>query len=46
MFGQPGFFAPRVPTHWLFGGKVTSYYDTCGLKIDTSLFRALIEELR
>lgn len=32
MFGQPGFFAPRVPTHWLFGGKVTSYYDTSSLK--------------
>ena len=32
MFGQPGFFAPRVPAHWLFGGKVTSYYDTGGLK--------------
>jgi NTE family protein len=32
MFGQPGFFAPRVPTHWLFGGKVTSYYDTRDLK--------------
>ena len=32
MFGQPGFFAPRVPTHWLFGGKVTSYYDTKDLK--------------
>ena len=27
MFGQPGFFAPRFPAHWLFGGKVTSYYD-------------------
>jgi NTE family protein len=32
MFGQPGFFEPRVPTHWLFGGQVTSYYDTRGLK--------------
>ena len=32
MFGQPGFFAPRVPAHWLFGGKITSYYDTSSLK--------------
>jgi NTE family protein len=32
MFGQPGFFAPRIPTHWLFGEKVTSYYDTKDLK--------------
>jgi NTE family protein len=32
MFGQPGFFAPRVPMHWLFGGNVTSYYDTQDLK--------------
>jgi NTE family protein len=30
MFGQPGFFAPRPPMHWLFG--VTSYYDTSTLK--------------
>jgi NTE family protein len=32
MFGQPGFFAPRLPMHWLFGGNVTSYYDTRDLK--------------
>jgi NTE family protein len=32
MFGQPGFFAPQLPTRWLFGDKVTSYYDTSGLK--------------
>lgn len=32
MFGQPGFFAPRPPTHWLLGGSVTSYYDTRALK--------------
>src|SRR6202012_2207567 len=23
MFGQPGFFAPRPLTHWLFGAKPT-----------------------
>ena len=27
-----GFFAPRAPAHWLFGGKVTSWHDTGGLK--------------
>ncbi|SHN69721.1 DUF3734 domain-containing protein [Bradyrhizobium erythrophlei] len=32
LFGQPGFFAPRAPTFWFFGGKVTSYYDTAYLK--------------
>jgi NTE family protein len=32
MPGRPGFFAPRVHTHWLFGGKVTSCHDTDGLK--------------
>jgi NTE family protein len=32
MFGQPGFFAPRPPIHWLLGGKPTSYYDTSALK--------------
>jgi NTE family protein len=32
MFGQPGFFAPHLPTHWLFGGGQTSYYDTRALK--------------
>jgi NTE family protein len=32
MFGQPGFFAPRPPMHWLLGGKPTSYYDTSALK--------------
>ena len=31
MFGQPGFFAPRAPMHWMFG-KLTSYYDTGALK--------------
>ena len=31
MFGQPGFFAPRPPTH-LFGVTPTSFYDTSGLK--------------
>jgi NTE family protein len=32
MFGQPGFFAPRAPMHWLLGAKATSYYDTRPLK--------------
>jgi NTE family protein len=32
MFGQPGFFAPRSPMHWLLGAKPTSYYDTRPLK--------------
>ena len=32
MFGQPGFFAPRAPMHWLFGNTPASYYDTSGLK--------------
>lgn len=32
MFGQPGFFTPRLPASWLFGRKVTSYYDTSSLK--------------
>ena len=32
MFGQPGFFAPRPPMHWLIGARPTSYYDTSALK--------------
>jgi NTE family protein len=32
MFGQPGFFAPRWPMHWVLGAKPTSYYDTSALK--------------
>jgi NTE family protein len=32
MFGQPGFFSPHPPLHWLLGGSVTSYYDTSALK--------------
>ena len=32
MFGQPGFFAPRLPTEWLSPGTLTSYYDTAALK--------------
>jgi NTE family protein len=32
MFGQPGFFAPHPPMHWLLGAKPTSYYDTSALK--------------
>ena len=32
MFGQPGFFAPHPPMHWLLGSKPTSYYDTSPLK--------------
>src|SRR5579862_9473325 len=31
MFGQPGFFAPRAATRWMFGTP-TSYYDTSTLK--------------
>ncbi len=31
MFGQPGFFAPRAPMHWMFSAP-TSYYDTRALK--------------
>jgi NTE family protein len=31
MFGQPGFFSPRPPMHWLLGAS-TSYYDTQALK--------------
>jgi NTE family protein len=32
LFGQPGFFAPRPPTEWLFGPAPTSLYDTAALK--------------
>jgi NTE family protein len=32
LFGQPGFFAPRPPTSFLFGQPNTSYYDTSELK--------------
>jgi NTE family protein len=32
LFGQPGFFKPRVPFWWLFGAGPTSYYDTSPLK--------------
>lgn len=32
MFGQPGFFSPRPPMHWLLGAASTSYYDTKALK--------------
>jgi NTE family protein len=32
MFGQPGFFSPRPPLHWLPGAASTSYYDTRMLK--------------
>jgi NTE family protein len=32
MFGQPGFFAPHPPMHWLLGASPTSYYDTSSLK--------------
>lgn len=31
-FGQPGFFAPRGPYEWLFGGLPMSYYATSALK--------------
>jgi NTE family protein len=32
MFGQPGFFSPHPPMHWLLGAPSTSYYDTRALK--------------
>jgi len=32
LFGQPGFFAPRPPMSWLFGGHPTSFYDTGALR--------------
>jgi NTE family protein len=32
MFGQPGFFAPHSPMHWMLGVTPTSYYDTSALK--------------
>jgi NTE family protein len=32
MFGQPGFFAPHPPMHWLLGAAPTSYYNTSALK--------------
>ncbi len=32
MFGQPGFFSPHPPMHWLLGAPSTSYYDTKVLK--------------
>ena len=32
LFGQPGFFAPRPPTDWIFGAPPTSFYDTSALK--------------
>ncbi|HEV2956997.1 MAG TPA: patatin-like phospholipase family protein [Xanthobacteraceae bacterium] len=32
VFGQPGLFAPRSPTHWMFGSTPASYYETCALK--------------
>ena len=32
LFGQPGFFAPRLPAEWLFGPTPTSLYDTAALK--------------
>ena len=31
LFGQPGFFAPRPATRWLFGDAPTSYYETAPL---------------
>ena len=32
MFGQPGFFSPRVPKEGVSPGKVVSHYDASGLK--------------
>ena len=32
LLGQPGFFAPRQATEWLFGRDPVSYYDTAALK--------------
>jgi len=31
LFGQPGFFAPRPPLHWVLGAAPTSYYETSAL---------------
>src|SRR6516162_3136871 len=32
MFGQPGFFEPRVPHDWLSSNQSVSYYKTSALK--------------
>lgn len=32
MFGQPGFFHPRPPAHWLGSDQPVSYYDTSALR--------------
>jgi NTE family protein len=32
VFGQPGFFAPRMPAEWFSHPKPTSYYSTAALK--------------
>jgi NTE family protein len=32
MFGQPGFFAPRLPTEWFAKQMPTSYYSTAALR--------------
>jgi NTE family protein len=32
VFGQPGLFSPRPPTHWMFGTTPASYYETRALK--------------
>jgi NTE family protein len=32
MFGQPGFFSPRLPAEWLTPETMVSYYDTSALK--------------
>jgi NTE family protein len=32
MFGQPGFFSPRMPQNWFLPSQFISYYDTTSLK--------------
>src|SRR5271170_816365 len=32
MFGQPGFFSPRLPQNWFLPSQFISYYDTSSLK--------------
>jgi len=32
MFGQPGFFTPRMLEHWFSPGTLVSFYDTSALK--------------
>ncbi|MGB6445162.1 MAG: patatin-like phospholipase family protein, partial [Xanthobacteraceae bacterium] len=32
IFGQPGFFSPRIPQNWFLPSQFISYYDTTSLK--------------